>query len=83
MDPKLVLFYRQYLQQVDDLTYPPGDLLLDPSVQEQVSLNFFDPEIRKNLPPGLYQRKVSKTLVERIEAAIKDPDEDVCVLTLP
>lgn len=76
MDPSLTQFYRQYLQQVNEPVFPTGKTLLNPYVQEQVYHYMFDPS-QTNLPPVRYRRRILKTITERIESAIEDPDEDV------
>lgn len=81
MDPRIIIFYRQYLQQVavTELSYPPDKVLLDPSIQSQMCQHMFsqrDP-VALWLPPAAYQRLVLKNVTGRIEAAISDPDEDV------
>ena len=74
MDPSLVQVYRQYMQQVSNLTFPPGKYLLDPNVQNQIYKHFFDGPLKG---PHMYQRKVLKQIISLIERAIVDPDEDV------
>lgn len=79
MDPLLVRFYRQYMQQIPNLTFPPPKLLLEPDVQDQVYRHFFD-----GLPrcPPVYQRRVLKQIIPLIERAMNDSDEDV-ILSCP
>lgn len=79
MDPRIVPFYRQYLQQLNEPAYPPANVLIEPAIQEQVSSTMFDGTHGAHLPPLSYQRRILKTLTEAIESAIKDPDEDVCI----
>lgn len=74
MDPLLVRFYRQYMQQIPNLTYPPSKLLLEPDIQDQVYRHFFNDS--PNLHP-VYQRRVLKQIISLIERAMHDPDEDV------
>lgn len=74
MDPLLVRFHRQYMQQITNLTYPPSKLLLEPDVQQQLYKHFFDGPLKG---PPLYQRKVLKQIIKLIERAISDPEEDV------
>ena len=74
------MFQRQYLQQLDSLTYPPPEVLLEPLVQEELSKMFFNDAENPYLPPLSYQRRVLKTLTDRIISSIKDPEEDVCSL---
>lgn len=74
MDPSLVQFHRQYMQQVQNPTYPPGKYLVDPNVQNQLYKHFFDGPLRG---PHMYQRKVLKQIISLIEGAINDADEEV------
>lgn len=74
MDPLLVRFYRQYMQQIANLTYPPPKLLLEPDVQDQIYKHFFDGPLRG---PPAYQRRVLKQIISLIERAIANPDQDV------
>lgn len=74
MDPLLVRFYRQYMQQIPNLTYPPSKLLVEPDVQDQIHRHFFDGP-QKGSP--VYQRRVLKQIISLIENAMTDPDEDV------
>lgn len=87
MDSRILIFYRQYLQQVDSdmLSYPPDNLLLDPMIQFQMYRYMFNVHLMfpsqegsgVNLPRASYQKRVCKELTRRIEAAIRNPDEDV------
>lgn len=74
MDTLLIHFHRQYLQQIQNLTYPPPRLLIHPDIQDQLYKYFFNGPL---LPSPTYQRKVLKELIKRIESAISDPNEDV------
>lgn len=76
MDPLLVHFYRQYMQQVQSLIYPPAQLLIHMDVQEQVYKHFFDGPLKG---PPEYQRKTLKRIIDLIEGQIRDPDQDVCL----
>lgn len=73
-DPQLVHFHRQYMQQVQNLSFPPAKLLLEPDVQDQLYKHFFDGPLKG---PAVYQRKVLKQIISLIERVIDDPDEDV------
>jgi hypothetical protein len=87
MDSRIVLFYRQYLQQVDvkKLIFPPDNVLLNSRVQYQLNRYLFDvhsmfPSELGNvdrLPMFNYRKRVAKELMRRIEGAILDPNEDV------
>lgn len=69
----------QYFQLVDSphLDLPSGDVLLRPVVQEALYERMFDESLTP-LPPAAYRTRVLKLIVARIEASIKDPEEDVC-----
>jgi hypothetical protein len=82
MDPRIVHLYRQYLQQLNELSYPPTAVLLEPSIQNEISHKFFDSSNGEHLPPISYQRRVLKDITDRILSAITDPDNDVCFFPL-
>ena len=77
MDVKVAHLYRQYLQQLDRLWYPSSGVLLEPSIQNEISYNFFDSSNGQHLPPHSYQRRILKEITDQIISAIKDPNEDV------
>lgn len=81
VDPALLRFYRQYLQQVNEPCFPPAKTLLNSYVQDQIYRNMFDPSL-SNIPPVSYRKRILKTITDRIESAIRDPDEDVCSFPL-
>lgn len=78
MDTQLVRLYRQYMQQVQTLTYPSGKLLLLPYVQDQLYKHFFNGPLKG---PPAYQRNVLKRIIAMIERYIEDVDEDVGFVT--
>ena len=80
LDPRLKRFRNQYHQQVDmdALDFPASEILLKPKVQHQIFHYFFEPEKTSLHPPLPYRRRILKELLARIEAAIVEPDEDVC-----
>jgi hypothetical protein len=80
VEPAVVKFYRQYMQQINELSYPPGSLLLTPDVQTCLFKYFFDASQNKFLPPPRYQTKVLRHVIREIEKSIKDPEEDVGLL---
>jgi hypothetical protein len=82
MDIKIVHFYRQYLQQLDEISYPAATVLLEPAIQDEISCSFFDASNGQYLPPVSYQRRVLKEIMNCILSAIQDPNEDVCFLHL-
>jgi hypothetical protein len=77
MDLRIVRFYRQYLQQLDEISYPAATVLLEPVVQDEISHNFCDSSNGQHLPHVSYQRRVLKEITNRILSAIQDPNEDV------
>jgi hypothetical protein len=76
-EPLLVKFYRQYMQQIYDVTYPPGTLLVNPDVQDILFKYFFDSSQNKYLPPARFQARILKHIISEIEKSCKDPEEDV------
>ena len=76
-EPLVVKFYRQYMQQISDVTYPPGTLLVNQDVQDILHKYFFDAAQNKYLPPARYQARILKHLIQEIEKSCKDPEEDV------
>ena len=77
MDPSLTQFYRQYLQQLNDLCYPLSKVLLQTGAQQEVYHHMFDEQHCNNLPPLNYQRRVLNTIIAKAESVIEDPEEDV------
>ena len=77
LEPVVIKFYRQYMQQINDVAYPPGSLLMNPDVQDCLYRYFFDASRNKFLPPPRYQARILKRLIQEIENSCKDPDEDV------
>jgi hypothetical protein len=77
MEPSVVKFYRQYMQVIEDVTYPPATLLLHQDVQDCLYRYFFDSGRNKFLPPAKYQAKILKHIIREIEKSCKDPEEDV------
>ncbi len=75
-EPEVVKFYRQYMQQIDDVTYPPGRLLVKPDVQDCLYKYFFDASQNRFLPPPRYQARVLKHIIGEIERSCRD-EEDV------
>lgn len=71
----------QYFQLVDpqNLSIPPGSILVQPQVQEALYRRMFE-ETLTPLPPATYRTRVLKLLLARIEESLTDPEEDVCEL---
>ena len=69
----------KYFQLVDPpkLALPPGNVLVQPAVQQALYEHMFD-ETLTPLPPAPYRTRVLKLIIARIEEAITDPEEDVC-----
>lgn len=68
----------QYFQLVDppNLALPPGNVLVQPAVQQALYEHMFD-ETLTPLPPTTYRTRVLKQIIARIEESITDPEEDV------
>ena len=77
VEPAVVKLFRQYMQQIDDLTYPSGTLLMKYDVQNCLYRYFFDASQNKFLPPARYQARILKHIIQEIEKSCKDPEEDV------
>ena len=73
------LLKRQYLQLIDpaELTLPRKELLRSPDTQAQIYNDIFDESRITYMPPERYRFRVLKRLVEALEDAIEDPEEDV------
>ncbi len=74
------LLRRQYLQLMDpeQLTLPSKDLLRLPETQARMYSDMFN-ESKIFYPlPVRYRFRVLKRLVNALEDAIVDPEEDVC-----
>ncbi|KAJ9616370.1 hypothetical protein H2200_000088 [Cladophialophora chaetospira] len=76
VEPIVVKFYRQYMQQINELSHPPGSLLITPDVQSCLYKYFFDESQNAFLPPPRYQVKVLRHIILEIEKSMKDPEED-------
>ena len=76
------LLKRQYLQLIDpeQLTLPTKALLRSSVIQAQIYHSMFDDSVLKFAPPKRYRLRVLKRLVNAIEDAIVDPEEDVRLL---
>ncbi|GES57783.1 protein-lysine N-methyltransferase [Aspergillus terreus] len=78
MEIEIDLLARQYGEQLDPslLTFPPARTLLGPAVQSALYNRMFDDATVWPQPPISYQTRVLKTLLARMEEAIRDPEED-------
>ena len=89
LDPRITNFYWQYLQQLefDKLCFPASSVLLEPVVQAQIQRYMFEAHIMysfegslgttTHLPSERYQKRVIKEIVQRMEGAITDHNEQV------
>ena len=73
------LLKRQYLQLIDpeQLTLPAKALLRLSEIQAQIYHSMFDDSSLIFAPPERYKLRVLKRLVNALEQAILDPEEDV------
>lgn len=76
---QIELFRRQYFQLVDpkQLHFPPTDVLKLPQVQEDLYSRFFSESKISFLPPARYRFRVLKALIDVLQEAFHDPEEDV------
>ena len=79
------LLKRQYLQLLDPekLSIPPPELIRLPHVQAQIYETMFRDGCLPFSPPDRYKLRVLKKLVQQMEDAIIDPEEDVGSPTSP
>lgn len=75
------LLKRQYLQLLapEQLTIPTKEMLRLPKIQTQMYRSMLDEREVTYLPPARYRFRVLKRLMNALEKAIKDPEEDVCL----
>ena len=78
------LLKRQYLQltRPEELAIPRKELLRLPDIQAQIYNNMFNEANITYGPPERYRFRVLKRLVQALEDAIEDPEEDVGFLLL-
>lgn len=76
-------FKAQYLQllDLDELSWPSSSTLRKSSAQEWLFKNLFDRMQLQYLPNDRYQARALKRLLELINGAIEDPNEDVRIAT--
>lgn len=74
------LLRRQYLQLLEPqkLAIPKAELIRLPFVQHEIYDELFAEKSVSFLAPRRYQYRVLKILVDAMEKAIVDPEEDVC-----
>ena len=79
VERQIAIFRRQYLQSLDPyhLTFPTIETLRLPEVQEQLFHTLFQDGSLLFPPPARFTARVLKLLIEKLEKAIVDPDEDV------
>jgi hypothetical protein len=72
-------FRRQYLQLLEprELSWPSREAIRNIETQTWLYDNLFNAANFTYLPPARYQLRVLKHLLQLIEEAIEDPDEDV------
>lgn len=77
-------FRAQCLQllDLDGLSWPSSSILRKATAQEWLFKNLFDRMQLQYLPNDRYQTRILKRLLELINGAIEDPDEDVRMTTL-
>jgi len=82
---RLELLKRQYLQLLDpeQLSIPPPEAMRLPHVQARIYETMFRDGCLVFSPPDRYKLRVLKMLVQRMEDAIADPEEDVGSPTSP
>lgn len=73
------LLRRQYLQLVDpgQLLLPSDPLLILPEVQAQIYTTMFQRASIIDMPPDRYRFRVLKRLIDRLEQAFQNPEDDV------
>lgn len=73
------LLRRQYLQLVDPdrLSLPPDPLLILPEVQAQMFATMFQQAGIVDMPPDRYRFRVLKKLMNRLDQAFQNPEDDV------
>ena len=78
------LLKRQYLQltKPEELAFPRKELLRLPDIQAQIYNNMFNENNITYAPPERYRFRVLKRLLQALEGAIEDPEEDVGFLLL-
>lgn len=79
IEHQLELLRRQYLQLVepDQLSLPASLVLKMPEVQAKIYTNLFSGSSHAYLPPRRYRFRVLKRLLDCLEKAVEDPEEDV------
>ena len=79
LSAEVELLRRQYLQLLDpkSLTIPDSHILKQPEIQSQIFNALFRDGSLTYPPPVGYRTRVLKLLVNALEKAMTDPDEDV------
>ena len=75
MDPQLQRFYRQYIQQFSHLAFPHGELLKQDDIQRSLEQHFFTEANSSNMAVS-YQTRTLDKIIQAIEDAVKDPEEE-------
>jgi hypothetical protein len=76
---RVELLRRQFLQLRDprELDTPPLEMIKDPTCQGELYERMFRYGSVPYPPPARYRLRVLKLLMEHIEHAVSDPEEDV------
>lgn len=76
---QIELFRREYFQLIDPkrLHFPHMDVLRLPQVQEEIYSRLFSEATVTFLPPVRYRFRVLKALIDVLQEAFQDPEEDV------
>lgn len=81
---QLEIFRRKYLQMLDpnEIDFPMEWFIKLPATQQWIYDHMFNPEKIKTLPYPDYAFRILKRLLYILEAAMKDPEEDVSSLRI-
>ncbi len=76
---QIELLRRQYLQLVDPdlLTLPSNPLLIRPEIQAHIYISMFQQASIIDMPPDRYRFRVLKRLINRLEQAFQNSEDDV------
>ena len=79
MESAVDLLRRQYLQllQPDKVTMPAAHLIRIPQVQQHIYETMFQAINSVLSPPNRYKLRILKRIIESMEKAIEDPEQDV------
>lgn len=79
VEQEVELLRKQYQQllEPDKLAIPTSTIMRKPQIQAQIYETMFKEGVLSFPPPDRYKLRVLKKIVESMEKAIEDPDEDV------